>query len=303
PSLGESLPPRGAFPSALPILPHVRIAVWVGRASSALPTFWCCAAAASPATVTRCLPSCCAVGGTRASAFPFRISPSAGGATRASGTRCYPSPLSASADPANAPRCCASLAADRSAPLTTAPPRAFLPGARAAQVSATNRSICHRAYAVVLANAHRCRSSRSAPVAYHTGRGRLRAILHGADPSPACEDRSAFPLPCGCTMPRSLAGSPLGHRRLCLLLVPREVPQNLANDLSHPDDVLDSTRLYPRPRRARRRLLPRSSILLLDGPVREGFDRRGRPAGAAIAPRIALVHVMGRIAAVPPPVG
>ncbi|CAI5497825.1 unnamed protein product [Closterium sp. Naga37s-1] len=193
-SLGDSLPPRGAFPLALPILPHVSIAAWAGRASSALPTFWCHAAATSLATVTRCLPSYCAAGGTRASAFPFRISPSAGGATRASGTRCYPSPLSASADPANAPRCCVPRAADHSAPVTTAPPRAFLPGASAAHVSATHPSICHRTHAAVLANAHRRRSSRSAPVAYHTGGSRLRSILHGADPSPACT--TAPPSPC-----------------------------------------------------------------------------------------------------------
>ncbi|CAI5486009.1 unnamed protein product [Closterium sp. Naga37s-1] len=181
-SLGDSLPPRGAFPSALPTLPHVPIAASAGRASSALPT--CCfrAAAASLATVTRCLPSCCAAGGALASAFPFRTSPSAGGASRASGTRCYPSSLSASADPASAPRCCVPRAADRGAPATKAPPRAFLPGARAAQVSAAHPSICHRAPATAPANACRRRSSLPALVAYRTGGSRLRAILQRARP-------------------------------------------------------------------------------------------------------------------------
>ncbi|CAI5520611.1 unnamed protein product [Closterium sp. Naga37s-1] len=141
-----------------------------------------------------CLPSCFAAGGALASAFLFRTSPSAGGATRASGTRYPPSLLSASADPVSAPCPCVPRAADRGAPVTPAPPRAFLPGARAAQVSATHPSLCHRVRAAVLANARRHRSSRPAPVAYHTGGSRLRAILHGADPSPACA--TALPSPC-----------------------------------------------------------------------------------------------------------
>ncbi|CAI5980737.1 unnamed protein product [Closterium sp. NIES-64] len=315
-SLGGSLPPRGAFPSALPTLPPIPIAA--------------------------CLPSCCAAGGALASAFLFRTSPSTGGATRASGTRYYPSLLSASAGPTSAPCRCLPYAAHRGALVTPAPPRAFLPGARAAHVSATHPSFCHCALAANLANARRRRSSRPAPIAYHTGGRCLRAILHGADPSLACA--TTLPSPCqAASAPvqlerrhlASLAPSADPHLVVATHVpspsprtfpVSGEFPGSLANGLSHPGAALAlpesgtllrrggfhgprqvrvlslaATRLYPCHRRARRRLLPRPSILLLDGPVQEGFDLRERPGGAAIAPMTALVHVMARVAAVPPP--
>ncbi|CAI6007739.1 unnamed protein product [Closterium sp. NIES-65] len=179
--------------------------------------------------VTRCLPSCCAAGGTMASAAPFRTSSSAGGARRASGTRCCPSSLCVLAVPASAPRCCVPLAAVNGAPPTNAPLRAFLPGARVAQVSATPPSICRRAPASASANACRRRSSLPALVAYHTGGGRPRPILRGADPCPACA-----------TAPPSLcqaAFAPMRLERPCLVsLAPgeRDPPSVIAANVSSP---------------------------------------------------------------------
>ncbi|CAI5937024.1 unnamed protein product [Closterium sp. NIES-64] len=179
--------------------------------------------------VTRCLPSCCAAGGTMASATPFRTSSSAGGARRASGTRCCPSSLCVLAVPASAPRCCVPLAADNGAPPTNAPLRAFLPGARVAQVSAAPPSICRRAPASASANACRRRSSLPALVAYHTGGSRPRPILRGADPCPACA-----------TAPPSLcqaAFAPMRLERPCLVsLAPgeRDPPLVIAANVSSP---------------------------------------------------------------------
>ncbi|CAI5527718.1 unnamed protein product [Closterium sp. Naga37s-1] len=227
------LPPSALLSWRLPSIsrrlslsPPVPTAASADRASSALPTCWFRTVAASLATVTRCLPSCCAAGGALASAVPLRTSPSAGGARRASGTRCCPSSLSALAVPASAPRCCVPRAADRGAPATKAPLRAFLLGARAAQMSAAHPSICRRAPTSAPANACRRRSSLPAPDAYHTGGSRLRTILRGADPCPACA-----------TAPPSLcqaAFAPVCLERPCLVsLAPGEPRPPMFS--AHPD--------------------------------------------------------------------
>ncbi|CAI5976162.1 unnamed protein product [Closterium sp. NIES-65] len=179
--------------------------------------------------VTRCLPSCCAAGGTMASAAPFCTSFSAGGARRASGTRWCPSSLCVLAVPASAPRCSVPLAADNGAPPTNAPLRAFLLGARVAQVSAAPPSIYRRAPAFASANACRRRSSLPALVAYHTGGSHPRPILRGADPCPACA-----------TAPPSLCQAAFAQvclERPCLVsLAPgeRDPPSVIAANVSSP---------------------------------------------------------------------
>ncbi|CAI7879736.1 unnamed protein product [Closterium sp. NIES-54] len=133
------------------------------------------------------------------------------------------------------------------------------------------------------------------------------------------------PAPRSLPVLRSPVRPPCDHHRACLFLVPGEIPQGLANGRGRHGAVLAppesgtflrrggflfhrrsralffaATRLYRRLQHVPHCLLPRPSILPPDGPLRGEFPQRGRLAGAAITPMIALVRVTAHVAAVPP---